>query len=186
MKCHVLFAASILASLGCPLLHAQASAQNQATMQASATSQPPAKMTSAADRAFVKRASAANMAEVKLGRLAISRGTNSMVKAFGQRMVHDHTAANKHLSVIAQAQSLALSSRPSPTVRKQYGKMEMLVDATFDHAYAKRALQDHRAAIRLFEREIAQGTDPAVRHYAEQTLPTLKDHLRLALKLPQG
>jgi putative membrane protein len=186
MKFHVLFAAAILASLSCPLLHAQASAQTQASMQESAASQPSEKLISAADRAFVKRASAANDAEVKLGRLAASRGTNSMVKAFGQRMVHDHTAANKRLRAIARAHSLAISSRPSPTVRKQYGKMEMLVDATFDHAYAKKAVQDHRAAIRLFETEIAQGRNLAVRHYAEQTLPTLKEHLRLALRLPQG
>lgn len=186
MKLHVLFAASILASLGYPLLHAQASAQNQASMQQSAASQSADKLTNAADRAFVKRASAANMAEVKLGRLAVSRGTNSMVKAFGQRMVHDHTAANKRLSVIARAQSLAISSRPSPTVRKQYRKMETLFDAAFDHAYAKKAVQDHRAAIGLFETEIAQGNNLAVRHYAEQTLPTLKEHLRLALRLPQG
>lgn len=109
-----------------------------------------------------------------------------MVKAFGQRMVTDHTAANQKLNAIARAQSVAISAGPSPAARQEYATMKDLADATFDHAYAKRTVQDHRAAITLFETEVAQGTDPALRNYAGQTLRILKQHLLLALKLPQG
>ena len=186
MKTHLLPAACILAALACPLLAAPATMPSQASTPDSAASIPRSNMTSMADRTFVKEASAANLAEVQLGRLALSQGTNSMVKAFGQRMVDDHIAANQKLDVIAHAQSLAVSSTLLPAAQQQYARMKGLADATFDHAYAKETVQDHRSAISLFEAEVAQGNDPALRNYAGQTLPKLKQHLLLALKLPQG
>ena len=185
MKTHLLLAACISVSLALPLL-ATPSMASPLSMQDSATAMRHSANTSAADRIFVKQASAANHAEVALGRLASSQGTNSMVKAFGQRMVTDHTAANQKLNAIARAQAVGVSAGLSPAARQEYATMKGLADATFDHAYAKHTVQDHHAAITLFETEVAQGTDPALRKYAGQTLPILKRHLRLALKLPQG
>lgn len=101
-------------------------------------------------------------------------------------MITDHTAGNRKLSVIARQQSLLLSSAPVPTAQQQYAAMKALADATFDHVYVKKAVQDHQDAIGMFDGEAAHGTDPVLRNYALQTLPTLKEHLSLALKLPQG
>ena len=186
MKTHLLLAACISVSLALPLLAAQPSMASPMSTQDSAAATSHSASTSSADRTFVRQASAANLAEVALGKLALSQGTNSMVKTFGQRMVTDHAVANQKLNVIAHAQSATISEGPSPAATQEYANMKSLADAAFDHAYAKHVVQDHRAAITLFEMEVAQGTDRALRNYAGQTLPILKQHLRLALKLQQG
>lgn len=182
MKPRILLAACICASLASPMAIAQ-SAPSHST---NAMSMQGKHVTNKADRTFAKEASAANLAEVKLGKLAQSQGTNSAVKAFGQRMIDDHTAANQKLSAIASDKSLTVSQAPSAAQQKEYDKLKSLHGDAFDHEYAKKAVHDHHAAIHLFTKEEKHGTDPSLRGYASQTLPTLKEHLSLALKLPQG
>jgi hypothetical protein len=41
-------------------------------------------------------------------------------------------------------------------------------------------LQDHEEAISAFENEIEHGENREAKNYAEQTLPTLQDHIRIA------
>jgi putative membrane protein len=175
MTTRFLLIACIATALACSRAAAQTTMSSQATTPDTAAATRGMHIISAADRSFVRKASAANLAVVRLGKLALSQGTNSVVKAFGQRMITDHTAANRKLKVIASAQSLLLSSAPSPAAQRQYATMKGLADATFDHAYAKNAVQNYQEAIGLFERS-----------YALQTLPTLKELLSLALRLPRG
>jgi putative membrane protein len=48
-------------------------------------------------------------------------------------------------------------------------------------------VRDHRKDVSDFRRESASAHDPDVRKFATQTLPTLKEHLKLAESLaPQG
>jgi len=44
----------------------------------------------------------------------------------------------------------------------------------------------HTQAIALFKKEAHDATNPAVRSYAEQTLPTLQKHLDNAKAIEQG
>lgn len=182
MKTRILLAACICVSLACPL----AMAQSTPPSSTDAMSMQGKHVVSKADRTFAKKASAANLAEVKLGKLALSRGTNSAVKAFGQRMIDNHTAANEKLSGIASDKSLTVSETPSAAQQKEYDMLKDMRGSAFDHAYAKKAVQDHHGAIRLFTKEKQSGTDPALRGFASQTLPTLKEHLSMARKLPKG
>jgi predicted outer membrane protein len=41
-------------------------------------------------------------------------------------------------------------------------------------------LQGHKEAISAFESEIEHGQNQEAKNYAEQTLPTLQDHIRIA------
>lgn len=187
MRTRFLLAACIATALACPLATAQTSSMpGHAIAADAAPAMKDRHIVSAFDRSFVSKASAADLADARLGKLALSQGTNSMVKSFGQRMITDHTATNRKLKVIATEQSLQLSTALSPAARKQYAAMKYLADATFDHAYARNAVQDQQHTISLFNGEVAHGRDPALRSYALQTLPTLKKDLMLALKLPQG
>lgn len=182
MKTRILLAACICFSLASPL----ALAQSAPSPTSDGMSMQGKHITSKADRRFARKASAANLAEVKLGKLALSQGTNSAVKAFGQRMIDDHSAANQKLKGIAHDKSIAVPQAPDTSEQKEYDKLKGLHGDAFDHEYAKKAVTDHHKAIRLFTKEQNHGTDPALRGYASQTLPMLKKHLSLAVKLPQG
>lgn len=63
---------------------------------------------SSGDRDFIMKAADGGMAEVALGRLAVSKASNSDVKAFGQRMVDDHSKANDQLMQLAQTKGVTL------------------------------------------------------------------------------
>ena len=138
----------------------------------------------AADAAFVKQASAAGLAEVALGQLGASQGNSADVKQFGQQMVTDHTKANDELKSIAGSKNLTVASAPMPADEKAAAALGKKSGDAFDQAFAKKMVGDHEKAVALFTKESTSGKDPELKAFAAKTLPTLKDHLEMARKLP--
>jgi putative membrane protein len=133
-----------------------------------------------ADADFVANASAGGVAEVKLGQLAEERGSNPVVKSFGEKMVSDHTAAGNQLQVAAKGEGMAVSPDMTADDRATYERLSTLSGPSFDQAYAAAMVQDHEHDISDFEKEAAQGNDSEIRKFASNTLPTLREHLSLA------
>ena len=50
----------------------------------------------------------------------------------------------------------------------------------FDKAYMKAMVNDHKKDVAEFKRESNSGSDPQVKQFATQTLPTLENHLQMA------
>ena len=61
-----------------------------------------------ADNSWVMKVANGGLAEVELGRLAQTQGSSEEVKAFGKRMVDDHSKANDELSQIASRKGITL------------------------------------------------------------------------------
>jgi putative membrane protein len=40
-------------------------------------------------------------------------------------------------------------------------------------------LQDHRETVELFQKEASSGQDPALKAFAQKTLPILQQHLQM-------
>jgi putative membrane protein len=134
----------------------------------------------AADQQFVQSAASGGTAEVELGQLAEEHGSSEQVKAFGRRMVKDHSAANEKLQAVSSKEGMNLPEDMNQQDRETYEKLSKLSGSQFDHAYMANMVQDHKQDIAEFEKEAKYGKDPAVRQWAQQTLPTLKEHLQLA------
>jgi putative membrane protein len=132
------------------------------------------------DHAFMKQAAEGGMAEVQMGQLAQQNGQSQQVKDFGQRMVTDHSKANDELKQLAQQQGVRLPDSPSGKEKAEYRRLSKLHGDAFDDAYAKLMVKDHKSDIAEFQREADSGYTPAVKNWASQTLPTLKEHLQLA------
>jgi putative membrane protein len=65
-------------------------------------------MVSNSDEAmFVRKASEANLAEIKLGELAMEKGSTNEIREYGQMMVKDHTMAQTQLAQIVSNYSAA-------------------------------------------------------------------------------
>ena len=58
-------------------------------------------------------------------------------------------------------------------------RLDKLQGATFDQAYMRAMSDDHVKAVREFEMA-AKSTDPDIKAFAEKTLPTLREHLKMA------
>jgi putative membrane protein len=138
---------------------------------------------SEADRAFMAKAAQGGRLEVAAGKLAAQRGLALAVKAFGQQMVTDHTAANDKLKALADSKQLPLPDALSPEESTALGKLETLSGTQFDQAYAKMMIKDHMEDISELENEIKQGQDRDVKAFASSTLPILRQHLEMAKNL---
>lgn len=135
---------------------------------------------SATDRTFAQKAAAGGLAEVSLGQLAQSNASSQQVKDFGQRMVTDHSQANQELQQIAQTENLTLPTAPDSKDQAVQKRLSALKGPAFDAAYTQDMVKDHQQDIAEFKREAQSGQDPALKAFAQKTLPVLEQHLQMA------
>jgi putative membrane protein len=138
------------------------------------------------DTIFAKNAAAGGMAEVKLGQLAQEKGSSDAVKEFGRRMEADHSKADDQLKDVASKTKITLPTDIDRKDQATYDRLSKLSGAAFDRAYARDMVADHRNDIADFKKEADTGTNPDLKNFASQTLPTLEDHLKLAREMEKS
>jgi len=102
------------------------------------------------------------MAEVKLGQLAAQKGSSEDVKAFGQKMVDDHTKLNNDMAPIADSMGVRLPKDLSKEDQAEYDKLGGLSGDEFDMEYLSFMVKDHHKDQREFRQEAASTTDPTL------------------------
>lgn len=174
-------------STGSPMYNPANGASN--AMAPGATAMAPATPATASTSAmaggttgFAAEAARGSMLEVRLADLALRKSNDADVKAFANRMKTDHTAANDKLKSIVGANE-QLPTTLSAEQQQQVSSLESKSGKDFDKAYADLMVQDHQKDVSEFEN--AQNSAPTqdLRQFASQTLPTLKEHLKLAQQL---
>lgn len=132
------------------------------------------------DEDFAKKAAEGGMAEVEMGRIAANKATDQNIKMFGQKMVNDHSSANEELKAAAQQDGITLPQDASAKQKKATDHLNSLQGAEFDKEYAHMMVKDHEEDVALFKHEASAGKDPAMKAFAQKTLPTLEEHLKMA------
>ena len=127
---------------------------------------------------FVLIASGAGMAEVAHGKLATQKAASEDVRKFGQMMVDDHTKANKELAQIAEKKQIPIARDMDRKHQDMQRKLSELTGAAFDREYIAHMVKAHEEAVALFSKFAESGTDPDLKAFARETLPTLKEHLQ--------
>ena len=133
-----------------------------------------------ADRQFVKKAAEGGMAEVELGQLATEKAASPEVKQFGQRMVDDHTKANDQLNQVASEEGVTVPDKLDAKDAATKARLEKLSGKAFDRAYMHDMVMDRTKDVSDFRMESKSATNPAVKNFAKETLPTLESHLKEA------
>jgi putative membrane protein len=144
------------------------------------------RMAAMTDADFAKEAAQGGMAEVKMGQLAQDKGTSDSVKAFGKRMVDDHTKAGDNLKAAASQSSITLPDGISAKDQALYDRLSKLSGTDFDQAYAKAMTRDHMHDIAAFRAESTNGKDANLKQFATATLPTLQSHMKDARAMAQA
>ena len=139
-----------------------------------------AKPDSGADATFIKAAAMDGMAEVEHGRFVAQNAASADVKQFAQRMVDDHSKANEELKSLASQKNIALPTELDAKHKAMQAKLSKLKGAALDAAYMTHMVADHKAGVALFQREAKSGKDAETKAFAEKTLPTLQEHLKMA------
>lgn len=142
-----------------------------------------------ADAAFVHEAMMGGKMEVQLGQMAAGRAQNEDVRRFGQRMVDDHTKAGDDLMRSCGDEGMGkMGNRndhdspgsPDNEHSQMHKRLSGMNGADFDREYMRMMVEDHQKDVAAFEREAQYGQDSNVKAFAQRTLPTLREHLRMA------
>jgi putative membrane protein len=135
------------------------------------------------DKTFVKEAAIGGLTEVELGKVAAQKASSDAVKQFGQKMVDDHSKANDQLKEVATKAGFEVPASPDSKHQRRIDKLSKLSGTEFDRAYIKDQLKDHKEDVNKFQQEAQGGTNPAIKNFAAQALPTLQQHLQMVQQL---
>jgi putative membrane protein len=133
-----------------------------------------------ADSDFMTKAAQGGMAEVSLGQLASSKATDPGVKAFGDRMVTDHTRLGDELKQLAQTKGVTLPTDVDDEAKKTSDKLSKLTGKAFDKEYISDMVKDHEKDVKEFEKQSKEAKDADLKTWVTNSLPTLQDHLKMA------
>jgi putative membrane protein len=134
---------------------------------------------------FVSKVALSDMLEIQSSQLALSRNPDADTKPFAERMVKDHQQTSAELKgLIDQGKVKAqLPSALDAEHQKKLDELKAKSGKDFDAAYDQMQVQAHEDAVALFERYVRGGDNPALKAWAEKTLPHLKEHLSMAKRL---
>jgi putative membrane protein len=127
-------------------------------------------------RHFIIMASIGNLQEINSGNLAAQKATNADVRAFGKMMATDHSQSEQNLLRLAHTRDYHIPAAaidpPPPDLNLSKASGE-----DFDRMYIHAMVSGHRSTVMMFQNYALTGKDPEVKSFAQQMLPTLKEHL---------
>jgi putative membrane protein len=132
-----------------------------------------------ADIEFAQKAAMGGKHEVDGAKFAAGKASHAGVKAFANKLVKDHTAANNELMSMMKKKQIPMAADEKAAAepwRDQTG-------GAFDRAYIEHAITEHEKDIALFEMESKDGGDAELKAWAAKKLPTLREHLKAAQNL---
>lgn len=142
----------------------------------------------AVERDFVTKVAAKSMYEIEVSKLAADRALNPAVREFAQTMVRHHVQMNNELIALMAAHGVA---PPKDLAADKATKLHRLASLprsdAFDNGYIRVVgIEDHRAAIAMFEKARRDVRDSDLRLFVERTLTVLKAHLAMAQNVAAG
>lgn len=182
LKRKMVTAALVVAGIFVSLEYTSVAQQNQPATPQSQPATPRSQSTlTPLDRQFVMDAAQGGMAEVSLGQMATQRATSNAVKQYGQRMVREHTQANKELMQLASQKGVTPPKDMGPKYKAAMERLSQLPKASFDQAYMNEAgINGHLESQAVYQRQAQLGQNPDLKAFAAKTLPTVVNHLQMA------
>lgn len=133
---------------------------------------------------FVNQAAISDMFQIQAGSLALQRG-DPATKALAEQMITDHKKTSEELQGLITGGKVkeTLPIKLDSSHQTMLDDLKALQGAEFVKKYRSDMVEEHEAAVSLFQRYAAGGDNPALKDWAAKTLPTLQQHLETARKL---
>jgi len=135
------------------------------------------------DAKFATDAINGGMAEVELGKLALSKAHGESIRSFAQMMVDDHGKANEALRRMAKAKNITLPDAVDADHHKKIDDLDKKQGSKFDKAYADAMIDGHKQTLDLMNKEAKDGRDPDLKAFAAKTAPIVQMHLNKIKKI---
>jgi putative membrane protein len=138
------------------------------------------------DKMFLRKAAEGGIAEVKLGQLAALKGSSDEIKAFGQKMVDDHTKLNNEMAQVADSMGVMLPKSMNKEDQAEYDKLNKLSGDDFDMEYLSFMVKDHHKDLHEFRMEAASHADPTLHDEVVKAEGIIHDHTVMVDKLARA
>jgi putative membrane protein len=135
---------------------------------------PPTAAPSAQDVTYLQAAHQSNLLEIATGNQAQQKGQSQQVKDLGARFVTDHTRLDQSLQQTAS--SLGVPLGPADAAEQATARLERVPAGQYDRIWIPLQQAAHTAAMANGQREIANGSDAAVKQDAAAAAPILEQH----------
>ena len=157
------------------LLPIAAAAQTQAASTTAANPLPQV------DKDFVQAASMSSSTEIDAAKLATSNSSDKDVKSFAHHMMADHTKLTIQLKMAAPHGVEVPKDNSDTSV---LDALKPLKGKEFDQAYIQKVgLEGHQKTIAAFGKEISDGQNADLKKAAQEAMPTIHEHYRMARQL---
>jgi putative membrane protein len=128
------------------------------------------------DEQFVMQVASCSQFEIQSSTLAKERASDKDVKSFAEQMIKDHTKNSKDLMDAAKGAGIAVAGKMDAAHQKMLDQLKDLRGTQFDTTYINQQVKAHDEAVALFTNASKNLKNPALKKYAESTLPVLKKH----------
>jgi len=135
---------------------------------------------------FVKEAAQSDLFEIQSSQLAEQKSDDAATKSFAQKMVTDHTKTTNDIKSMVSGGKLKGVELPTDMASSQKSmldKLKGLNGKDFTKQYHSDQVSGHKDAVSLFEHYGKGGDNPELKEWANKTLPTLRDPLKMAQDL---
>jgi putative membrane protein len=139
--------------------------------------------TSAQDQTWLTTGIEGDRFEIIGGSAAQNKGATAAMRAFGARLVSDHTKSLRDAESAARRFGVTVPKTPSPSEEWELRMVGLFSGVPFDRSYAFLEVQDHIQDIQETRDEIEDGCNKSVRGLARDDLPVLRQHLAIARQL---
>ena len=171
----------LLATVTAILLSSGIAFAQNTTPPPSADQIQPANITAPQD--FANKAGPAGLFEIQSSQLALTTSQNADIKTFAQKMIDDHTKAADDLKAAAAKDGVTVPATLDADGMANMQKLQSAKGADFDALYVQMQTDAHIAAVGLYAGYTQNGQAGAIKDHAAKTLPTLKMHYDMVLKL---
>jgi putative membrane protein len=148
--------------------------------QSAPSSSPSSRSLNEQDKQYLKETAQGALWEVQGGHIAQRNAAHPYTKAFGQRMITDHSKQYQDTKRTAAEVHVSVPNTPDPTQKQVLMLFSALKGGPFDCAYLSTEWADHVGDVNGTKLELAAGHNPEVKELAAKYLPVLEQHLALA------
>jgi putative membrane protein len=129
------------------------------------------------DRMYFKQITAANVDEIELGKLAVERSSNELVRGFAEKMITAHSALRKDAAALSGRTGLVVAESMDAMGKVQAALLRNQSDAGFDKAYLAGQVEIHNLSLALLKQTVKHADDLELKAFAAKTIPQIAEHL---------
>lgn len=136
------------------------------------------------DRNLLAKSMQGNLAEIALGRMAVTHSSNPVIQGLGTRIAQDGSKGVANLQAVAGMLHVMLPSKPSAAQEKQISALSKLHGNEFDARFQKIALTDERNFLGAFQSGVSEARNAAVKATVKNMIPVVEEHIQIAQAIP--